>query len=1021
MQNRGAIWLFTILLAIACLYQISFSFVTSGFEKDADQFGQVKADSVRLVNPKLGTDEYEKLKGDFSEKYLKDNSGKEVFPVFGYTYAECKEKEISLGLDLQGGMSVTLEVSIPEMVVAMANNSKDVAFNKAINLAKSRQSKSQNDFITEFETAYKEVAPNGKLAAVFHNRDNASKFPRTASNDEIISTLRSEAKIAIDNVERILRNRIDKFGVVQPTIQKQQYSGRILIDLPGVKDKARVRKVLQSTANLEFWETFNNEEIYPKLEAADKTVSEVLYPGVRKAYEEKNKKGETAKDSTSTAKADSTKVDSATTDVENLLGSNDSTKKDSAGVKGKTDEDPAKISPLFHVFRPSVYQDEKGQFKLGEGCMVGSAAVSDTDQVNSIINNPVFLAAMPADLRLLWGSKASENNVVALYAIKNTRDGKALLDGSTIVNAAKDFNLRNEVEVTMQMNTEGARIWADLTKANKGKAIAIVLDNSVQSAPTVINEIPNGRSSISMGGGNRNDQLNDADDLANILKAGALPAPASIVDESIVGPSLGADNINAGIMSFIIALIVIVLYMWFYYSLPGLIADAALIINIFFIIGSLASLQASLTLPGIAGIILTIGIAVDANVLVYERVKEEMAHGKALKEALALGYKRAASAIIDGNLTTLLTAVVLTVFGTGPIRGFATTLIIGILCSLFSAIFITRLIFSSKRLENVNFKFSTRFTENLFKNANFDWVGNRKFYYIISGLVISAGLVSMMTRGFSYGVDFTGGRTYTVAFDEAVAPDKVRTTLAGAFGGAAPEVKTIGAHNQLKITTNYLIEENNEGTDAKVEQALTSGLTQLNDKFEIQESRKVDSTISDDIVQSAVVSVSAALLIIFLYIVLRFRKWQFGLGALASLFHDIFLILSIFSLFHGFLPFSMEIDQHFIAALLTILGYSINDTVVIFDRIREYLANKVGTDQKSIINNALNSTLGRTLNTSFTCFVVMLMIFIFGGDSIKGFVFALMVGIAVGTYSSLCVATPIVVDFGKKGDFVQKA
>jgi len=739
---------------------------------------------------------------------------------------------------------------------------------------------------------------------------------------------------------------------------------------------------------------------------------------------QKNKKGETPKDSTA-AKTDSTKADTAstaTTSEDDLLGTTkDSTGKDSAEVKGKTDEDPAKISPLFHVFRPSVYQDEKGQFRLGEGCMVGSAMVSDTATINNLINTPVFKSAMPADLKLMWSSKASENNVITLFAIKNSRDGKAPLDGSTIVNAAKDFNMRNEVEVTMQMNSDGARIWADLTKANKGRAIAIVLDNSVQSAPTVINEIPNGRSSISMGGGNRNDQLNDADDLANILKAGALPAPASIVDESVVGPSLGKDNINAGIMSFVIALIVIVLYMWFYYNIPGLIADLALIINIFFIIGSLASLQASLTLPGIAGIILTIGIAVDANVLIYERIKEELSHGKALKEAIGLGYKRAASAIIDGNLTTMLTAIVLTVFGTGPIRGFATTLIIGILCSLFSAIFISRLIFTSKRYEATNFKFHTRFTENWFKNVNFDWVGNRRFYYMLSGVVILAGIVSMATRGFSYGVDFTGGRTYTVNFQNTVSPDNVRTTLSGAFEGQAPEVKTIGTGNQLKITTNYLIAENNETSDNKVEQALTGGLDKLNNKFQILESRKVDGTISDDILKSAVYSVSAALLIIFLYIVMRFRKWQFGLGALASLFHDIFLILSIFSLGHGYLPFSMEIDQHFIAALLTILGYSINDTVVVFDRIREYLRNKTGHDQKSIINNALNSTLGRTLNTSFTCFVVMLMIFIFGGDSIKGFVFALLVGIGVGTYSSLCVATPVVVDFGSKGDFTRKS
>ncbi len=1017
MQNRGAIWLFTILLAIACLYQISFSFVTAGFEKDAEAFGKQKADSIQMVGPKMDSDEYDRVMDTYSEKYLKDNSSQEIYPVFGYSYAECKEKEISLGLDLQGGMSVTLEVSIPEMIVALSNNSKDPMFNKAVERAKAIMAESQSDFITSFDKAYREVAPNGKLAAVFNSRDNGTKFPLTASNDEIIKTLREEAKVAIDNVEKILRNRIDKFGVVQPTIQKQQYSGRILIDLPGVKDKARVRKVLQSTANLEFWETYKNEEIYGKLEAADKAMSQTLYPGVLEAYEAKNKKGATA--DSAAAKGDSTKVDSAKTNVDDLLGAADTSKSDSSKVANKDAEDLSKVSPLFHAMRPSVYQNEKGQLQLAPGCIVGNAALSDTDAVNSVINSAIFKASVPSDLRLLWGSKPN-NNRLDLYAIKNTRDGKAPLDGSTIVNASQDFDQRNEVQVSMRMNSEGARIWSDLTTKNakeKG-AIAIVLDEYVQSAPNVINPIPNGSSSISMGGGNRADQLNEATDLANILKAGALPAPASIVDEAVVGPSLGAENINAGIFSFLVALIVIVLYMWFYYNTAGLVADIALVASLFFIIGSLASLQASLTLPGIAGIILTIGISVDANVLIYERVKEELHLGKTLKDALALGYKRASSAIIDGNLTTLLTAVVLTAFGTGPIRGFATTLIIGIICSLFSAIFISRLIFSSKFFEGKNIKFSTRFTENLFRKANFNWVGNRKYYYIISGIVITAGLISMLTRGFSYGVDFTGGRTYTVQFDNAVSPDAVRGSLATPFGNA-PEVKTIGAGNQVKITTNYLIAENNESTDAKVEAKLNEGLSSLNNAYKIQESRKVDSTISNDILASAVISVSLALLIIFLYIFLRFRKWQFGLGALASLFHDIFLILSVFSLAHGYLPFSMEIDQHFIAALLTILGYSINDTVVVFDRIREYLRDKTGVDQATIINNALNSTLGRTLNTSFTCFIVMFMIFIFGGDSIKGFVFALLLGIAIGTYSSLCVATPIVVDFGDKGDFTK--
>ncbi|HEX4887736.1 MAG TPA: protein translocase subunit SecDF [Luteibaculaceae bacterium] len=1017
MQNRGAVWLFTILLAIACLYQLSFTFVASSFESEAAEIGKSKADSVKRVNPGISSVEYDRLLDSFTEKYLKDNSQREIYPVFGFNYADCKKNELSLGLDLQGGMSVTLEVSIPEMVGALAANEKDQAFVKAMSLARSRQSESQVDFITEFERAYQEVAPNGKLAAIFHSRDNATKFPATASNSEIINTLREEAKVAIDNVERILRNRIDKFGVVQPTIQKQQYSGRILIDLPGVKDKERVRKVLQSTATLEFWDTYTNEFIYPKLEAADKAVSEILYPGVRAAFEAKNKTKDTASDSTKT-NADSTQVDTASSDVESLLAGTDSAKTNKPAANEK--EDPAKVSPVFAFLRPAVYQDERQQLQLIPGAIVGFAAVSDTDQVNNILNNDVFKANMPTDLRLLWASKP-DKNTIALYAIKSTRDGKAPLDGGSIVDARRDFNQRNEVEVTMRMNSEGAKIWADMTTAaSKNRdAIAIVLDNYVQSAPSVNGPIPNGSSAITMGAGNKADQLNEADDLANILKAGALPAPASIVDEAVVGPSLGADNIQAGMNSFFVALGVIILYIWFYYNIAGLVANLALLASLFFIMGSLASWHASLTLPGIAGIILTIGISVDANVLIYERVREELRLGKSLKEALDLGYKRASSAIIDGNLTTLLTAIVLTAFGTGPIRGFAVTLIFGILCSLFSAIFITRLIFTAPRFANYQFRFSSKATANLFTNVNFDWVGKRRVFYIISSLVITAGVISMFTRGFSLGIDFTGGRTYTVQFDDIIEQDKIRQALATPFE-SAPEVKTIGSGNSVKITTNYLIQENAAQTDAKVEAKLQEGLNTLGSKYKIMESRKVDGSISDDIVKSAVISVTFSLLIIFLYIVLRFRRWQFGLGALASLFHDILLILSVFAIGHGYLPFSMEIDQHFIAALLTILGYSINDTVVVFDRIREYLKGKDSkADHVQLINNALNSTLGRTLNTSFTTFVVMLMIFLFGGDSIKGFVFALLLGIAIGTYSSLCVATPIVVDFGKKGDFTK--
>ncbi len=1009
MQNRGALLLFTILLGLACIYQLSFSFITRGVEADAYEFAVQKADSAQLANSSLTPLQYDSILVASEDRYLKQKSFEEVYPVFGYTYGECKEKEINLGLDLQGGMSVTLEVSIPEMIVNLAANPNDADFAAAIQAARDLQTESQDDFITLFAGTYAEQAPNGKLAAVFHNRDNKDKFPRTATNEEIILTLREEAQAAIDNTEKILRTRIDKFGVVQPTIQKQQYSGRISIDLPGVKDKERVRKVLQSTANLEFWETYQNSEVYPLLEQADKALSEALYPGEREKYEEELAADTVAADTEETAN------DTASSDaLEDLLGSDDSTADatEDAILEGEQ-ADRTKVSPLFSKLQPAIFQGANGQFQLGEGSIVGYASVTDTIEVNRLLNNKAAKGVFPKDMKLLWGSKA-RGNAVELFSIRvTTRDGKAPLDGGVIVDARQDFNVRGDIEVAMQMNAEGANTWAEMTRNNIGKSIAIVLDNSVQSAPTVQGEIPGGRSSISMGSGNRGEQLNEAEDLANILKAGALPAPAQIVDESIVGPSLGADNISSGLSSMLIALGMILLYMIFYYSKAGIVADVALVSNLFLLIGTLASMQASLTLPGIAGIVLTIGMSVDANVLIYERVKEELRKGSALKTALEEGYKKAASAIIDSNLTTLLTAIVLAVFGSGPIKGFATTLIIGIFTSLFSAIFITRLIFTSKGFGEKVTAFASKATENAFTKINIEWVGKRKMYYVISALVILGGIGSMASRGFDLGVDFTGGRTYTVKFEQPVDVDQVRNALDAPFNGA-PEVKTIGGGSQLKITTNYLISESGSEIDGKVEAALSQGLNTVVDDYTIEESRKVDPTISDDIVQSAVLAVTFALLIIFVYILGRFRRWQFGLGALTALFHDILIVLSLFSIFHGILPINLEIDQAFIAALLTVLGYSINDTVVVFDRVREFIKLKGGNQDEGVINSALNSTLGRTVNTSLTTFAVLLMIFLFGGDSIRGFVFALMVGVVVGTYSSLCIATPVVVDFSSK-------
>jgi len=1013
MQNKGAIRLFTILLALACLYQISFSFFTSSFESKAEREAIFKVDSLNALSA-LTLEEKDSLTVYFTDKYLRDNGSQVVYPVFGYTFDEAKEKEINLGLDLKGGMSVTLEVSIPDLILNIAGNPQDKEFLEALALAKSRMVESQDDFVTNFYAAYQEVAPNSKLAGVFHSRDNKELFPRDASNDEIIEKLREEARIAIDNTEKILRTRIDKFGVTQPTIQKQQYSGRILVELPGVRDKERVRKVLQSTANLEFWETYANQDVFPLLSQANDALAEDLYPGFRTQVNERLEKAN-ATDSTATVEEQA--ADSASSKVDDILGGataeNDSTGtlENAATV---SEQEQKKLNPLFSLLNPNVYQDPNtGQTNLGEGAVVGYALVSDTAEINRLLARKVVTSKLPRDLALLWSSKSSATKVITLFGIaKNTANGKPKLDGSAIVDSKQDFDFKGDIEVSMQMNADGAATWAAMTKKNVGKAIAIILDDAVQSAPNVINEIPNGRSSISMGSGSRTEQLKEAEDLANILKAGALPAPASIVDESIVGPSLGEKNINAGLTSFGVAFLIVLVYMVFYYKGAGLVSNVALIANLFFLLGVLASLGASLTLPGIAGIVLTIGMSVDANVLIYERIREELRNGKGLRQAVTDGYSKAYAAIIDGNLTTLLTGFVLVAFGSGPIKGFATTLIIGIFTSLFSAIFITRLIIEARISRKLPLSFSTKFTANLFTKVNINFVGKRKLYYIISGVVILAGVISFATKGLNLGVDFTGGRTYTVKFDKIVSLETLRDDLAAEFGDA-PEVKTFGAANQVKITTNYLIDETGNEIDGLVEEKLANGLNAVSDSYDIMESRKVDPTISDDIEQSAFLSIIFALLIIFLYILFRFQRWQYGLGAILAMIHDVIVVLAAYSILFGIVPFSLEIDQAFIAAILTVVGYSINDTVIVFDRIREFLSGKSG-EENEVINKALNSTLSRTLNTSFTTFLVLFLIFVFGGESIRGFVFALMIGVVVGTYSSICIATPSVIDLSTK-------
>lgn len=990
MQGKGAIRFFAIALAIACVYSLSFTFVSSGVEKDAKEFAN----------------------GDpLKERAYLDSMQTEVVYNLGFakfSYQECKQLQLNLGLDLKGGMNVTMEISLKDLIRSMANYSTDTAFNKALVVAEQRSIKSQKDYISLFYEAYNELKPNVRLAALFATKENSPRITNSSSNEEVLKVLRIESESAIDRSFNILRTRIDKFGVTQPNIQLQQGSNRVLIELPGVTEPERVRKLLQGSAQLEFWDVYANVEIFSSLDKANAALKGKLSVSSKttdtSAVASTNKT-ETKKDSSSNDLALLNKV------------SKDTASKDTA-KKDQSFENFAKDNPLFAILTPNLAQDEQGQQVLQQGPVIGLAKQKDTARVNAILAMPEVRANFPTDVRFLWAVKAiNENNIFELYAIKtNTRDGKAPLEGDVIVDARADIDQKGLPEVVMVMNAEGSKTWKRMTaeaaadKDNK-RSIAIVLDNTVYSAPTVQNEIGGGVSTIS-----GSFTVNETKDLANVLKAGKLPAPAKIVEEAIVGPSLGKEAINNGLMSSILGLIVVLLFMVAYYNNAGFVANLAVFVNVFFLMGVLASLGAVLTLPGIAGIVLTLGMAVDANVLIYERVREELTHGKSLRIAISDGFKHALPSILDSQLTTFLSGVVLALFGSGPILGFATTLIIGILTSLFTSIFITRLIFEWMLNKDKMIKFSNPFSANTFKNANFNFVKNRKVFYLISGTIILAGLISMFTRGFSLGVDFKGGRTYVVRFEKSVLANDAREALDKAFASTT-DVKTFGNDNTLKITTSYLIDEKSDETDAKVEAVLKEGLVSLNaGNAEVVSSQKVGPTIANDIKTKSVYAVIFSIIIIALYIFIRFRKWQYSIAALVALTHDVLLVLSFFSLFNGYLPFSLDIDQAFIAAILTVVGYSVTDTVVVFDRIREFLnLHHAKTDKMDeVINDAINSTLSRTIITALTVLFVLLVLFIFGGAVIRGFSFALLVGVIFGTYSSICVASPVIVEFNKK-------
>lgn len=983
MQNKSAVLLFTILLALATLYTLSFNWVSSNYEKLAEEVGADYADSLIEVGD-FSDAKRDSLTTVYTRKFLRDSANAEVYPVFGHTYNEVKQQELNLGLDLKGGMSVTLEVSIPDLVKSLSDYSDQADFNNAINEAIEAQSSSNSDFITLFDEAWQNQNSTLELRRIFFNPENSELFPANSTDEQIIEILRAEAQTAINNTENIIRKRIDQFGVAQPNVQKMAFSGRILVELPGVDDRERVRQQLKSTANLEFWETLDAQTVFGGLANLNNEIARQKFPE-RMAL-----------------------VDS----LDNLSRANPQDTTIAPLTDFLTQDEIREISPIF----------SRLDTRIANGIILGAAAVTDVDELTAMFNSPEAKATLPPNAKLAWDANPNGNAVILYCLLDESGKGQPKLDGKSIIDASHGYDQIGKPAVNMSMDAEGTQMWAEMTQkasSNGQRPIAIVLDNRVISAPSVRQPIEDGSSQITFGGaGTLNDQLKEAEDLAGLLKAGSLPAPAKIVDEVSVGASLGEDNIQKGLMSFIIALLVVLIYMIFYYKGAGLVSDIALIANLFFLIGALAALGAALTLPGIAGIVLTIGMAVDANVLIYERIKEEMRNGKGLNLAVKDGYSRAYSAIIDANITTLLTAVVLKVFGSGPILGFANTLIIGIFTSLFSAIVLTRLIFFSRLEGKKAISFYSNLTKDWFTKNNFQFVAKRKLFYGLSLVIIIAGVASLATKGLKQGVDFSGGTSFDIAFVESVNIDEVRSNLSDAFTEEGtkgnPTVQSKETDRDYRITTNFMMNSNSANVDEEINAALASGLAPLGVDYEITRYNKVDGNISDDFRRGATYATIFALLVIFLYLVFRFRKWQFGLGALIAMVHDVLIVLSLFSIFGGILPFTMEIDQAFIAAILTVIGYSINDTVVVFDRIREYLGLYAGKKSgEVIINDALNSTLSRTINTSVSTFIVLLIIFLFGGDNIKGFVFALLIGVVVGTYSSIFIATPSVLDFSK--------
>ena len=1017
MQSKGAIRFVAIVLALVCLWQLAFTVVTKVQENKAAKYADAavldyeKSAAFSKVSEADKAFCLDSVRKESNRWYLDSISSEKIY--FGYTYKDVKSKEINLGLDLKGGMNVMLQVQLKDLVRALADNNQSPEFAQALALADQRTVTSSGDFITLFAEAWKEVGNGQRLAQIFGTYEMRDKIKPEFSDDQVVEVIRGEAESAISNSFNVLRNRIDRFGVTQPSIQKLGNSGRILVELPGVKEPERVRKLLQGTASLEFWATYNNSEIFPFLQEANSTLAQLL-------ADENSAAAEPAETKPAVEEPAGSSADSLISqEIQNQAA-------DAAEF-----EQYRKSNPLFAALQPAMFNG-----RLADGACIGYANYADTAKINRWLKMPQIEALFPAEFKAHWTVKPSGlvpgGNTYELVAIKATsRDGKAPLDGGVVTDARVQYSGQGgNPAVSMTMNAEGANIWARMTKDNIGRQIAIVLDGMVYSYPTVNTEITGGSSEIT-----GNFDLEEAEDLANVLKSGKLPAPATIIQEQVVGPSLGSESINAGLISFALAFVLVLLYMALFYHGAGLVADVALLCNVLLLLGTLVSFGAVLTLPGIAGLVLTLGMAVDANVIIYERIKEELRAGKGLSKAVADGYSNAYSAIIDGQITTILTGIVLFIFGSGPVQGFATTLIIGIITSVLTSIFISRLIFEDRLAKGKNITFDNKYTRNLLQHTHINFLAKKKYTYAVSGLVIVICIVSMATKGFTYGVDFTGGRTFVVRFDQPVSTEEVREATIDAFSkadaaddsqkyGSAVEVKQFGGESQMKITTQYKVAEESTEVDAEVEQILYDALkgffaedltlseftSTLENPNGIISSDKVGPTIANDMKRSAIIAVIIALFVIFAYIAVRFKKWTWGFGGVMGLAHTAIIVIGFFSLFSGILPFSLDVDQTFIAAVLTIIGYAINDTVVIFDRIREYKTLHPKMPLYENANQALNSTLSRTMNTSLTTLIVMVAIAIFGGEVIRGLAVALVLGIAVGTYASLFIATPIMYD-----------